>query len=124
MEACSQKLSVFTAGRKQTTFSTQLKLGVSDQKGDASSLWRLCFLICALLTQGRSLPEKPPGRTCLSVGDVHKISSERGKKSTCNIFLPHLDWYHPISKEKMSVILNLKYFYPFVSLDPNLITLG
>lgn len=35
-----------------------------------------------------------------------------------------MDWYKRISKEKMSIILNLKYFYPFVFLDPNLITLG
>lgn len=40
------------------------------------------------------------------------------------MLLPQMDWYKHISKEKTSIILNLRYFYPFVSLDPNLITLG
>lgn len=47
-----------------------------------------------------------------------------GGNATFSILLPHLDWYDRISKEKLSIILNLKYFYPSVCLDLNLIALG
>lgn len=96
-----------------------------------SSLGGLCVLTWVLVTSISSAlweiikPSPSDLWTSLYAPTVDEISNERGKMQHLAPCYPRrTDWCNHISKDKMSIILNLKYLYPFVCFNLNVITLA